>query len=80
MPDSVIGGRCRLEPIETEEDYIQALRRHDWFYVYSDDHRYWDDGRKSFELIDAAQPHYDKNWILWNHYAPNDWKVKCEAN
>ena len=29
----------------TRQDFADALRRHDWYYAYSDDHRYWTRGR-----------------------------------
>ena len=29
----------------TRKEFEKKLRNHDWFYAYSDDHRYWTAGR-----------------------------------
>ena len=38
----------------TLENYEQLLKAHDWFYHYSDDHRYYTRGRDQRDAIDRA--------------------------
>lgn len=35
----------------TLQQYEQALRSHDWYYDYSDDHRYYTKGRDEWAAI-----------------------------
>lgn len=32
-------------------DYFELLARHDWYYEFSDDHRYWSSGNASWRKI-----------------------------
>ena len=34
-------------------DYLDELRRHDWYYEYSDDHRAWTKGRDNGRRLQA---------------------------
>ena len=38
---------------ETRKVFGTKLRSHDWYYAYSDDHRYWDRGRRQRMELDA---------------------------
>lgn len=44
-PDSVEELRFRLEKL---------LKSHDWFYQYSDDHRYWQNGQREWKEIERV--------------------------
>lgn len=33
-------------------DFEKLLKSHDWYYAYSDDHRYWTAGCESYDKID----------------------------
>ena len=50
--------------IELEE----LLKHHDWYYMMSDDHRYYSAGRKSFEKI----------WKLMDELHKNNYGVMAE--
>lgn len=40
----------------TVEQFTQMLKNHDWYYMYSDDHRYWTKGRQErAEIMMAIQ-------------------------
>ena len=48
------------------------LRNHDWYYAYSDDHRYWSAGRKQRQELNAMHENlscpYDFNVLSkWAH-------------
>lgn len=36
-------------------EYEECLKKHDWFYHYSDDHRYWSSGQASHEKINSLR-------------------------
>ena len=38
----------------TRKEFADALRRHDWYYAYSDDHRYWTRGRDQAAALNAS--------------------------
>lgn len=53
------------EPIADTEEmraYKEALRRHDWTYQYSDDHRYWAAGQASWDHIQAMAKRLDPDF------------------
>jgi len=33
-------------------DFEKLLKSHDWYYAYSDDHRYWTAGCESYDKIE----------------------------
>jgi hypothetical protein len=37
--------------MDTMQEFEQALRGHDWFYAYSDDHRYYTKGQAEWQHI-----------------------------
>jgi transposase-like protein len=59
----------------TLDDYTKALQSHDWYYMYSDDHRVYKKGRESADLIQSMQPIHDPDFAVWNEHAPDDCKV-----
>ena len=66
----------------TLEKYEQLLKAHDWFYHMSDDHRYYDRGRKqSVELRLALtelenQGLYEEAKELFNEISPTGFEIK----
>lgn len=58
------------------EDYIKALKAHDWYYEYSDDHSVWTRGRASKVALNAMQLVYDKAYAIWNQHCPKDLQIK----
>ena len=56
--------------------YENKLRSHDWFYDYSDDHRVWQQGRDAYQELIRFQQEFDKDYAVWNLYAPEEFKRK----
>lgn len=50
--------------------YREALRKHDWFYEYSDDYRYYSKGRDNQILLEQVRKEIDQNNLIWNSFAP----------
>ena len=38
----------------TVEEFRSLVEKHDWYYTYSDDHRYWRKGQDSWNEIQKA--------------------------
>jgi hypothetical protein len=55
----------------TLKEYYNELRRHDWYYEYSDDHGVWrrgcDNHNKLRSMSDESQDH-KKMWIQFNNW------------
>jgi len=45
---------------ELRETLISQLKNHDWFYHYSDDHRYWSSGHRQAMQIDETLKKMEK--------------------
>lgn len=56
--------------IHNEQDYVQALKRHDWQYEYSDDHQVWLRGRDAQNMLLLARQEFDPTWAIWNQHCP----------
>jgi hypothetical protein len=56
------------------EQYINALKWHDWDYEYSDDYSVVSRTRKVQHQIEQAQPALDPDFHVWNRYAPTNHK------
>lgn len=54
----------------TRDEYIAALKAHDWHYEWSDDHRYWKRGSEQRRALETAQPSVDPDLSLWNTHCP----------
>jgi len=66
---------------EGMQDYISKLKSHDWFYAYSDDHRYYTKGSKEWKEISRLQKILDPKHEIYNKYAPDMMKsVKTEES
>lgn len=68
----------------SNEEFIQKLDRHDWYYEYSDDYKVWCAGRDARAAIIAETKNKDKaqiyrDYIAWrkNGRKPED-KPKVE--
>tara|TARA_B100001939_G_C16842192_1_gene573596 strand:+ start:830 stop:1015 length:186 start_codon:yes stop_codon:yes gene_type:complete len=58
------------------EDYIQKLKSHDWYHVYSDDHRVYTRGRDQRQELYRLQVELDPKFKVWNTYAPEPYMHK----
>ena len=68
------------------ENFINALRSHDWFYNYSDDHSVWCRGRDERDSLMATaksmvrtfQANAEEVASLWNEHAPSRFRVDAK--
>ena len=73
---------------QTEEKLRVELKRHDWYYTYSDDGAAYRRGDAHRKQIDAmfkafkATAGTERAHSLWNEYAPADFQIvqKGEAS
>lgn len=56
--------------------YIKALQGHDWDFEWSDDYAVWRSGKDSLQALRMAQELIDQDHMIWNQFAPDDWKSK----
>lgn len=59
-----------IKEIKTREDYIAALKAHDWFYAYSDDRNTYRRGQAERYAIDAAAKVLDPELTLYKQLSP----------
>lgn len=58
------------------KEFEQALKHHDWYFDYSDDHRVWQRGMHSIDALRAQYAvlvgagHRAEANELWHKYAP----------
>ena len=58
------------------EDFEELLKKHDWYYDYSDDHRIWQRGRDMADVIRMARQSLTEQGFdieaqeLYNRYCP----------
>ena len=57
------------------ETYIQALRRHDWYYEWSDDPGVYRRGSAERDTLRRLRDQLDEGYSVWNQYAPEMFKV-----
>lgn len=66
--------------IDLKEMLVKALKGHDWYYSYSDDHRVWDRGRQASERIGSLMEQYTAEAgaraaaELWNSHCPKGFR------
>lgn len=53
----------------TLDEYKALLKRHDWFYEFSDDHREWKRGNEQRKTLEAAQPMIDPDKSIWRSFS-----------
>lgn len=58
-----------MEKTRTLEDYVALLRRHDWKYVYSDDHASYLEGSKQRRELELMQRELDPEFKIWEVHA-----------
>ena len=56
------------------QEYKDRLKRHDWFYDYSDDHGVYTRGSNSIMKIYELAKEIDPKWEIFNQYAPDQFK------
>lgn len=61
------GGR---EPDLTKAEYVDALRRMDWSFEFSDDHRAYTAGRKALQRLHELRALCDPDGSIWAAHAP----------
>lgn len=61
------------------QQYILALKAHDWAYEYSDDYRIWRAGKASLEALREAKRLIDPDGMVWNQFAPPEWQIKLSG-
>ena len=57
------------------QHYVRDLRRMDWTFEFSDDHRVYTHGRTELARLRNIQREFDPSGMLWNQYAPATYKV-----
>ncbi len=57
------------------QELEQCLKEHDWYYSFSDDHRYWSRGFSQRKHIFSLKEQLNDDKLfdeLYKKYAPND--------
>lgn len=50
------------------DEYINLLKIHDWYYVFSDDHRVWKAGEEQYKKIMALAKEHDPSFEIFRQY------------
>ena len=58
------------------KQYHDLLKNHDWFSEYSDDPSVWEKGSLEFQQITQLAKTFDKDFTIFNLYAPDEYKIK----
>ena len=58
------------KPIETVEQYRQALAAHDWWFAYSDDYTCYSEGQSNRDRLLAAAKTFDPDLTIWGAIKP----------
>lgn len=58
------------KPIETVEQYRQALAAHDWYFAYSDDYTCYSEGQSNRDRLLAAAKAFDPDLTIWAAIKP----------
>lgn len=58
------------KPIETVEEYRQALAAHDWFFAYADDYAVYSQGQRNRDKLMAAAKAFDPDLTIWTAIKP----------
>lgn len=61
--------------MKRQDEYLKALRQHDWYYMYSDDHKVWQRGREAAARIEEMRRELDIEFKVWNENCPADCRV-----
>jgi len=66
----------------TLETFKSMLETHDWFFTYSDDHRYYTRGRDQRAAIEKAFDELSEQGLereakdLYNEVSPDDFRIQ----
>ena len=52
------------------QQYVTALRGHDWGYAWSDDHRAWVRGSAERHALRTMAAQLDPDFEIWNQHCP----------
>ena len=63
-------------PFASQEEYISALKSHDWWYDRSDDPSVYRSGSRERADLVAAAEKIDPDYAIWNAYAPEYFQHK----
>lgn len=58
------------------QEYKDLLKKHNWFYDYSDNHGVYTRGSNSIIKIDELAKDVDPNYEIYNEFAPDQFKIK----
>lgn len=58
--------------------YVEKLMNHDWTSDMSDDHRRFTDGMREYEEILSIARNVDRDYKIFNIYAPDGYKKESE--
>lgn len=58
------------------ENYIEKLKRMDWYFNMSDDYSMYASGRRRMDELKALREELDPDYTVWNEYAPADFKLE----
>lgn len=61
--------------MNTEQEYRDALKAHDWYYDYSDDYTAWSKGRDERTALYTGRNRFDADGKIWNEYAPKQYQA-----
>lgn len=59
-----------MKPIETVEQYRQALASHDWWFAMSDDYTCYSEGQRNRDSLLAAAKTFDPDMVIWAEFKP----------
>ena len=59
-----------VKPIETVEQYRQALAAHDWWFAMSDDYTAYREGQRNRDRLLAAAKTFDPDLTIWTAIKP----------
>jgi hypothetical protein len=61
---------CYYQTPPTKEEYIELLKKHDWYYEFSDDHRVWAAGHASAKHLSSLALVFDPDFEILKTFAP----------
>jgi len=60
--------------------YRYLLKKHDWWFEYSDDHRVWNAGWIQLQNIRLQQQKLDPDFTIWNEHCPEEMRINKRSN
>ena len=57
------------------EQYMRALKDHDWTFEWSEDQNIWRRGIEQRQQLRAAQRALDEDFVIWNSLCPVEYKL-----